>query len=110
MKKSTRENLRKMGYSFHETEIIDALKGAIGSEVGGLENSLLDGHITEAEFTEKTSLEGKYQLALSVLKQAQRDGVLENPMNDRVIEEKHIRFLGSDRINELALQAMTLTM
>lgn len=86
--------------SFYKTEDEKLLKLVIDSEfndeIGGRENSILDGDPVGGEPIDEQSL-----IDLIVERILSKREYLENEFNYQILEAKHIRFIGKKRIIEL---------
>lgn len=71
-------------------------------EVGGYENEMLDGDITEEEYETRMSAETLTHEALYVLKAGYKNGYIKSPNTGETLEAKHLKFLGNDMLNSAA--------
>lgn len=91
--------------TFQEKLIIKLLKEEVTYHYQGLQNEVLDGERTQASYNELLDLETALNIATNVLNEAYKDGFLSSAQSIPIIEAKHIKFLGNDRINTLKMVA-----
>ena len=91
--------------TFQEKLIIKLLKEEVAYHYQGLQNEVLDGERTQASYNEGLNLETALNIATSALNEAYKKGYLDSPQSAPIIEAKHIKFLGNDRIDPLKMVA-----
>lgn len=82
------------------------LKGNIKYEITGKENEMLDGYITEEEFEDFKTTQNLLDVAAQIINNAYRDGYFKSVKTDRVIEAKHVKFLGNEKIESIKIMAV----
>lgn len=88
-----------------ENAVLGMFNGILGYEVGGEVNAVLDGDKTEEQFKEEITFEKMVQSLQWELTNAYKTGYLEDESNGTIIEAKHLKFLGSAKLDELVKEA-----
>lgn len=77
------------------------LKENIIWELAGWENALADGSIDQKEYNEIMTEETALEIANDLMKTAWKEGHLTSNMSPISIEAKHLKFMGTERIEHL---------
>lgn len=86
--------------NYKEKLAIKVLAENVEFHLGGLENAFLDGDITEEKYNQEQEIQKLFDFATDVLNDAMRSGnMLESPYTNIVIEAKHLKFLGKERLD-----------
>lgn len=87
--------------TFQENLIVRLLTDNLKYEVAGWENQKNDGGLTEKEFDERMDAVNMFEMLGNMLNEAYKKGFLESQQTSVVIEAKHIKFLGNEKIDKL---------
>ena len=87
--------------TFKEKLISRLLKEKVVYHYAGLENMVLDGDMTQAEFDSQLTEEQAKQVADTELNSAYKSGYLDSHIDHVVVESRHIKFLGNERLEHI---------
>lgn len=92
---------------FKKDLTVKILQDYIDSQyLGDLDNQLLDGDISQEDYTEQVSLDAIKDYTESVLSHSYSTGWLVSPIdNRRTVEAKHIKFSGKENIEMMVMLA-----
>lgn len=97
-------------YTFQEKLLLKGFKNSLNFHVGGLLNSIEDGDTTVEQFKEYVTAEQLIEVLQDELNEAYKKGYYKIDSNSGIIiEAKHLKFLGNDKLLELRyLAAVTI--
>lgn len=91
--------------TFKEKLAIKLLKDNLLFDQGGNENGILDGDNTPEELEEFMKVENLVDLADNYLSEAFKTGYLKSHKTDIVLESKHLKFLGKEKLTDIKIMA-----
>ena len=83
----------------NEKMIKKLVKQNVLFEIQGWENMVDDGELKNEDIENLSSETNLMKKMDNILKESYTNGMLESPMNDIVMEAKHIKFLGNKKLD-----------